>query len=83
MKHRRFRRIQIFGFAIIDDPSAETDDAPATVADREHDTIAEPVVVSRLLVFENQPGLEQALVTFVAAAEFFSVRCPNPRARNQ
>ena len=76
VKHRCFRRIQIFGFAVIDDPSAETDDAPAAVADREHDAIAEPVVASRLLVFDNQPGFEQALAKFVAAAKFFQHGIP-------
>ena len=43
-KHRRFRRIQIFGFAGAKHPPAEADHAAPAVMDREHHAIAEPVV---------------------------------------
>src|SRR5450631_627460 len=46
VKKRGFRRIQILRFALIDDAPAETDDASARVANRKHQSVAEPIIES-------------------------------------
>ena len=61
VKHGRFRGVEIFRFAGPEDPAAETDDAAAAVADREHDAVAEAVVMATAVARDDQPCGEKML----------------------
>jgi hypothetical protein len=62
MKHRRLRGIEILGRGIaVQRPPAEGDDPAATIADREHDAVAESVARPTLLVAASQAGIDEIL----------------------
>ena len=60
LEERRLGRVEIFRLAVIHDPAAESDDAAATIADREDHAIAKIVVaLAATLRLAQQPPLEQ------------------------
>ena len=46
VEERGFRAVEVFRLALVDDATTETDDATARIADGEHDTVTEAVVVA-------------------------------------
>ncbi len=85
MEDRRFRRVQVFGFALAHDPSAEADGAATGVADRKHHAFAETVVVlaafAQLLAFtglaaDQHAGLLQQLALTGRGAQRFQQTVP-------
>ena len=44
LEQRRFRRVQVFGLALVQHAPAEADDLPALVDDRKHDAVAEAII---------------------------------------
>ena len=47
VEQRSFGRVHVFRLALIDDATAETQDATAAIADRKHEPVAEPVIKAR------------------------------------
>ena len=77
MKQCRFRRIEIFGFALINHASAERNDPAARVANRKHDAIAKAVIVHftvarrAAFAFDDKSRIVQCLTPGIIAAEVF------------
>ena len=61
MEDRRFRRVQVLRLGIIQHTAAECDHMTAHVDDREHDTVAEPVVNMSLFAAADQTGIHEFL----------------------
>ncbi len=65
VEERGLRGVQVFRLALVDDPPAEGNDAPARIANREHEPVAEPVVVPLALThlpavaLDHEPHLRQ------------------------
>ncbi len=55
-EERGFRRVEVFRLALVDDPSAESDDLALGIDDRDHQAVAEAVVAAAGLVFDDQSG---------------------------
>ena len=88
MKELGLGRVQVLRLAAVEHPSAEADRAPAGVADREHDPVAEPVVeAGRLaarrvgLALDDQSGAQQDLPLVVGRA--VPVEQPIPSRRRE
>jgi hypothetical protein len=60
--------IQVFGFAIAQDPTAKADDPPPAVADGEDDAVAEAVINLAILI-DDQTGLEQVFAVRFGATQ--------------
>src|ERR1700733_13440904 len=75
VKERGLRRVQVLRFALIDDPPAECDGAPARITDREHDAIAKTVVMAlavadlSTLALDDEAKVSQLPPRAVAAPE--------------
>ena len=64
VKQLGFRRIEVLGLARREQPAAEAQHAPARIADRKHDPVAEAVVPgfargARRVALDDEPGGEQ------------------------
>ena len=44
MKDRGFRRVQVLGFAITNDPPTKCDDTASEISDRKHDPISKTII---------------------------------------
>ena len=66
--------LRYFGSPCVDDAAAEGDDAAARIADREHDAVAEAVVVAlavahlAALALDDQPGIHEQLAARLSCA---------------
>ena len=69
-EQRRFRRIQVFGFALVQHAPAEADDLAAHVDDGEHDAVAEAVVALAFFARDHEAGLDQRGVLVVGHGGF-------------
>ena len=85
VKEHGLRGVQVLRLALVDDAAAEGDDAPAGIADREHEAVAEAVVVAlaelRLaaLALDDEAAVEQRLARRVVAAEALEHLVPGVR----
>ncbi len=70
VKQGRIGRVQIFGLARAEDAPPECDDAPARIADRDHDPAAEPVVRGLIVDLDQQPRLDQQFFVQMAERRF-------------
>ena len=66
-----------------DDPAAETDDAAAAVADREHDPVAKAVVMAAAIPRDDQTGVEQLLALLGGVREIRAAARPSRPARSR
>ena len=57
VEDRRLGRVEVFGLGVADGAAAEADDPAVAVADREHEPVAEPVVVAAAVPRLKQTGL--------------------------
>ncbi len=64
-KDRRLGGIQVLGLAAVEHASAEADDAPARVVDREHDPVAEAVVALAAVALDHESGRLEGRVAVV------------------
>ena len=64
MKKHRLRRIQIFGFIVGHHAAAETDAPASRIAYRKHDAVAESVVMTAIILANDEPDREEALDRF-------------------
>ncbi len=63
VKNGGFGRIEVFGLALADDASAESDHPPATILDREHHPPTKTVMAAAVFVTGQQAGLTQQVST--------------------
>jgi hypothetical protein len=59
VKNGRLRRVEVLRLLVTEHPSTEPDHAPADVPDREHDPIAEAVVLAARLAFDDETRSEE------------------------
>ncbi len=74
VKQRRFRRVHVFGLALIDHAAAESDDAAARIANRKHEPVAKPVVITEGLftaALEDEAHLQKPAPFLVVRAKAF------------
>ena len=64
-KQRRFRRIEVLGFALVENAPAKGDHPATHVADGKHHPLAETVVAAAVITTDHQTGLEQAVIQIV------------------
>ncbi len=57
VKNRRLRRIQVFGFSVSHDTSAESDDPLPVIHNRKHDTVPELIIHAPFFVHLHKTGL--------------------------
>ncbi|MCY1512266.1 hypothetical protein D9M68_467200 [compost metagenome] len=80
VEHRGFRGVQVFGLVIAQHAAAESDDAPAAVADGEHHPVAEAVVaLAGLGVLDQQPRVDHVLLLQAVAAHMLEQVVPTGR----
>ena len=58
VKYGRFRRIQILGFTLAENTATETNNPAAVVMDREHDALAETIVIAAFILLDQHACLE-------------------------
>ena len=58
-EHRRFRRIEVFGLPVVEDPAAEADDAAAGIVNREDDAMPKTVVALSASLAMTRPALSR------------------------
>ena len=58
IEQRGVRRVEVFGFGVVQHAAAEADNLPAAVADGEHDAVAEAVVVAAVF-FNHHAAVDQ------------------------
>lgn len=63
IENRRFRGIEVFRLAVVEDSPAETDDAAAAVADGKHDPAAKSVVKVAIFSFARPSATSSLPVT--------------------
>ncbi len=56
LEERGFRRVQVFGFALVDNAATEGDDLALRIDDGDHQAVAEAVVAAAGLVLDDQAG---------------------------
>ena len=61
-EQRRFRRVEVFGLAGVQDAATKTDHHAALVHDRKHDAIAKTIVTTTLVVLDHQSDILETLV---------------------
>ena len=66
-EQRRFGRVKVFRFALVQHAPAEADDIAAHIDDGEHDAVAKTVVALAAFAFDHQPGLDQAGILVIRA----------------
>ncbi|MNP09559.1 hypothetical protein D3C76_1016710 [compost metagenome] len=70
MEDRGFRRVEVLGLVVAQHPATKRDDAPATVADREHHAITKAVVaLAGFSVFDQQAGIDHGFLLQGVAAQ--------------
>src|SRR5690348_14322621 len=85
MEESGFRRIQVLRLALLDDAPTESDHPATHVADREHDAVAEAVVIMLSLAdlpplaLDDQTQLRQCFALRLGAAEALQHLVPGIR----
>jgi len=69
VKHRSLRRIEIFGFTLVERSAPETDNPPSRVSYRKHDPTSKSVVLAPLIVPNDEPRFEKVLLPGSVAAQ--------------
>jgi hypothetical protein len=76
VKQHRFRRVQILGFLVTQDPPAESDATTAGIADWKHDALTESVVMAAVILAYDKSHRQQALDQLLRFAELVEHRTP-------
>src|SRR5690554_358238 len=82
MEYWRFWGVQVFGFVITQNPTAEADHAPPSVPNREHNAVPKPVVEFVFLRVVNQhAALYEPLLVVWRLAQGFEQVVPSGRCK--
>ena len=64
-KQWRLGRVQVFGLAVVNDPAAKTNHAPARVMNRKHHPIAETVIPLAAVAVDHEAGMDERIARVV------------------